>query len=143
MASSNIPTALSDWKPVFDFLEHESKFQAAAAAITGAAAAWWLKTVLGSRADHQVIPHPTASGLAAALLMLAAFLFFVDQGRLAKKYGELARYVADDRTVPPGWANHLVRDVYDPGSVTQWFPYYAARVALFAVGGIVLWMLFR
>ena len=50
-AKSNPPRG-DDWKSVFAFLEQEIKFQAAAAAVTGAAAAWWLKAILTKGPGH-------------------------------------------------------------------------------------------
>ena len=88
------------WKPVFDFLEHEARFQAAAATATGAAAAWWLKSLLAPAKDAPPLPHPTASRIAAALLALASFLFLVTEGRLSARYGELARHLALGEAVP-------------------------------------------
>jgi hypothetical protein len=45
------PLDAAAWKPLFDFLDHETRFQAAAAAITGAAAAWWLKLLIAPTKD--------------------------------------------------------------------------------------------
>jgi hypothetical protein len=137
--------ALADpaaWAPVFAFLEHESRFQAAAAAITGAAAAWWLKALLAPPRDGNPLPHPIASKIAAGLLAVASFSFFVDQGRVAGKYGELARHVALREPVPNDLTSTLVRNVWEPSAVVTWLPYYTARGILVVVGLVVLWMLF-
>lgn len=133
---------LADWTPVFDYLEHEARFQAAAATVTGAAAAWWLKSLLSPARDAPPNPHPRASRIAATLLAVSSFLFLLDQGRLAKKYGELARMLAVGETPPPTWTAKLVRGAWDVGSLVQWSPYYVARALLFVVGAIVLWMLY-
>jgi hypothetical protein len=130
------------WKPVFAFLEGEARFQAAAAAITGAAAAWWLKGLLAPPPQSSRERHPQAARIAASLLAVSAFLFFLDQGRLSKKYGDLARMLALGQEPPPGWADNLVRNFSDPAAVLQWLPYFVARILLFVVGFIVLWMLF-
>ena len=131
-----------DWKPVFDYLAHEAQFQAAAATVTGAAAAWWLKTLLSPARDGATERHPRASRIAAALLGASAFLFLVDEGRLSKMYGELARMQALGGTPSDEWTARLVRGVWQQTSLVQWSPYYAARALLFAVGAIVLWMLY-
>lgn len=133
----------ADWKPVFDYLEHEARFQAAAATVTGAAAAWWLKALLAPPRDPPTEQHPRASRLAAALLAVSSFLFLLDQGRLSKMYGELARSLATGQTPPAEWTDKLVRGTWRLGSLVQWSPYYVARLLLFVVGAIVLWMLFN
>ena len=130
------------WQSVLDFLEQESRFQGAGAAITGGAAAWWLKALLTPPPAGALIPHPTASRVAASLLALASFLFLIDQGRLAKNYGELARYLALDQRVSVPWSSHLVREIGDWRSVRDWLPYCVARAILLIVGVIVVWMLF-
>jgi hypothetical protein len=131
------------WKPVFDFLEHEARFQAAAATATGAAAAWWLKSLLSPAKDARPLAHPIASRIAAALLALASFLFLVTEGRLSAQYGKLARHLALGEAVPREWTGLLVRDVANLAVVQAWWPYYAARAILLLVGLIVVWTLFR
>jgi hypothetical protein len=131
-----------DWTPVFDYLEHEARFQAAAGAVTGAAAAWWLKALLSPARDAAPERHPRASRVAAALLAACSFLCLVDQGRLAKKYGELARMLAVGETPTAEWTARLVRGTWQWAPLIQWSPYYAARGLLLAVGAIVLWMLY-
>ena len=131
------------WQPVFAFLEHEARFQAAAATATGAAAAWWLKALLAPAKDAPPLEHPLASRIAAALLAAAAFLFLVTEGRISAHYGQLARYLALGQTVPREWASVLVRDVRDFAVLVAWWPYYAARGLLLVVGAIVVWSLFR
>jgi len=131
-----------DWKPVFDYLEHEARFQAAAATVTGAAAAWWLKALLSPAHDAAPERYPRASRIAAALLAASSFLFLLDEGRLSKMYGELARMQALGQTPPVEWSARLVRGTWQAAPLIQWSPYYAARGLLFAVGAIVLWMLY-
>ncbi|HEX2095090.1 MAG TPA: hypothetical protein VHG28_22005 [Longimicrobiaceae bacterium] len=131
-----------NWKPMFDFLEHEARFQGLAAAATGAAAAWWLKALLAPEAGVTSLSHPVASRLAAGLLTIAAFLFLISQGRLAKKYGELACYLALNQEVPTEWSSNVVREFWKWDTVMQWFPYYAARAVLLVVGFVLIWMLF-
>ena len=70
----------SDWAPVFAYLENEARFQAAAGAVTGAAAAWWLKTLLSPAAGAAPERHPRTSRIAAALLAGSSFLCLLDQG---------------------------------------------------------------
>ena len=130
------------WQPIFAFLEHEARFQAAAATATGAAAAWWLKGLLAPSKDAPPLAHPTASRVAAGLLTLAAFLFLVTEGRISARYGELARYLALGEQVPRPWVDVLVRDVHDPNVLWAWWPYYAARFLLLVIGVIVVWSLF-
>ena len=132
-----------DWKPVFDYLEHESRFQAAAAAITGAAAAWWLKALLSSAPGATLDRHPRLSRLAAALMALSSFLFFAEEGRLSKKYGELASMLAAGKTPSDDWVAILVRGKWEWASLVQWSPYFAARLLLYVIAGIVFWMLYR
>jgi len=131
-----------DWSPVFAYLENEARFQAAAGAVTGAAAAWWLKTLLSPAPGAPPERHPRTSRIAAGLLAGSSFLCLLDQGRLAKKYGELARMVATGVTPPTEWMDRLVRGTWQWTSLVQWSPYYAARGLLFAVGAIVVWMLY-
>jgi hypothetical protein len=131
-----------DWTPVFNYLEHEAQFQAATATVTGAAAAWWLKALLAPTRDAAAERYPRASRLAAALLAASSFLCLVDQGRLAKKYGELARMLALGQTPPDEWTARLVRGTWEWASLIQWSPYYAARGLLVVVGTIVVWMLY-
>jgi hypothetical protein len=131
-----------DWSPVFAYLENEARFQAAMGAVTGAAAAWWLKELLSPVRDAPAERHPRASRVAAALLAASSFLSLLDQGRLAKKYGELARMLATGMTPPAEWTARLVRGTWQWASLVQWSPYYAARGLLFIVGLIVLWMLY-
>jgi hypothetical protein len=131
-----------DWKPAFDYLEHEARFQAAAATITGAAAAWWLKALLSPARDAAPERHPKASRVAAGLLAASSFLFLLDEGRLSKMYGELARMQAVGETPSAEWTARLVRGTWQWAPLIQWSPYYAARGLLFAVGAIVLWMLY-
>jgi hypothetical protein len=133
---------VSDWSPVFAYLENEARFQAAAGAVTGAAAAWWLKALLSPAPGAAPERHPRTSRIAAALLAGSSFLCLIDQGRLAKKYGELARMVATGMTPPAEWTDRLVRGTWQWASLIQWSPYYAARALLFAVGAIVVWMLY-
>src|SRR6185436_10510967 len=130
------------WQPLFNFLEHEARFQAASATVTGAAAAWWLKGLLAPAKDAPPLAHPTASRIAAALLALVSFLFLVTEGRISARYGELARLVALGAPVPPAWLDVLVRDVHNPAVVAAWWPYYAARALLLVAGSIVVWSLF-
>lgn len=130
------------WQPIFNFLEHEARFQAAAATVTGAAAAWWLKGLLAPGKDAVPLAHPTASRVAATLLALVSFLFLVTEGRISARYGELARLIAIGAPVPPSWLDVLVRDVHNPAVVAAWWPYYLARVLLLATGVIVAWSLF-
>lgn len=130
------------WQPIFNFLEHEARFQAAAATVTGAAAAWWLKGLLAPPKDAVPLTHPTASRIAAALLALVSFLFLVTEGRISARYGELARLIALGVPVPPSWLDVLVRDVHNPAVVVAWWPYYAARAILLVAGAIVVWSLF-
>jgi hypothetical protein len=130
------------WQPIFSFLEHEARFQAAAAAVTGAAAAWWLKGLLAPSKDAVPLAHPTWSRIAAALLALASFLFFVTEGRISARYGELARLIALGAPVPPSWLDVIVRDVHNRAVVVAWWPYYAARALLLAAGAIVVLSLF-
>jgi hypothetical protein len=131
-----------DWTPVFSYLEHEAQFQTATATVTGAAAAWWLKALLAPAREAAPERHPRASRVAAALLAASSFLCLVDQGRLAKKYGELARMLAVGETPPTEWTAILVRGTWQWASLVQWSPYYAARGLLFLVGVIVAWMLY-
>jgi hypothetical protein len=131
------------WQPLFDFLEHEARFQAAAATTTGAAAAWWMKSLLAPPKDAPPLAHPLASRVAAGLLTLVAFLFLVTEGRISARYGELARHLALGEAVPRAWVAVLVRDVHDPAVVWAWWPYYAARLLLLVVAAIVVWSLFR
>ena len=131
-----------NWQPVFDYLEHESRFQAAAAAVTGAAAAWLLKGILVPSRDAQPLAHPAAAGLAAGLLALASFLFLVEQGRVAKMYGELARLIATGAHPTQEWQQILVREFWDLSTIVAWFPYYGARSLLLVVVAVVAWMLF-
>src|SRR5438045_2967590 len=91
MEGAMLPTDAAGWKPVFDFLEQETKFQAAAAAITATAAAWWVKALIAQDAKEPA--HPRASRLAALLLLIVAFTFYINEGRLAAKYGTLARAI--------------------------------------------------
>ncbi len=130
------------WQPIFSFLEHEARFQAAAAAATGAGAAWWLKGLLAPGKDAPPLAHPTASRVAAGLLALVAFLFLVTEGRISARYGELARHLALGEEVPRAWLAVLVRDVYDPTVLWAWWPYYTARLLLLVVALIVVWSLF-
>lgn len=131
------------WKPVFDFLEHETRFQAAAATATGAAAAWWLKSLLAPAKDAPPLAHPIASRIAASLLALASFFFLVTEGRLSARYGELARHLALGEAVSRDWTALLVRDVWSCAVIQAWWPYYTARGLLLLVGAIVIWTLFR
>jgi hypothetical protein len=130
------------FQPIFDFLEHEARFQAAAATATGAAAAWWLKGLLAPGKDAVPLEHPTASRVAASLLTLAAFLFLVTEGRISARYGELARYIALGESVPRPWLDVLVRDVRDPAVRWAWWPYYTARGLLLVVAALLVWSLF-
>ena len=131
----------ADWKPVFDYLEHETRFQAAAAAVTGGAAAWWLKSLLATAREPIPERYPRASRLAAGLLAASAALFLIDEGRVSKKYGELARMLATGSSPDGAWTSLLVRGTWNAPSLVQWSPYYGARALLFVVGAIVLWML--
>jgi hypothetical protein len=140
--SGKAPVTPPDWTPVFNYLEHEAQFQAATATVTGAAAAWWLKALLSPARDAAPERHPWTSRLAAALLAASSFLCLVDQGRLAKKYGELARMLAAGDTPSAEWTAKLVRGTWQWAALIQWSPYYAARGLLFAVGVIVAWMLY-
>ncbi|MEO6528933.1 MAG: hypothetical protein ABIP93_20110 [Gemmatimonadaceae bacterium] len=134
--------AADSWEPIFKFLEHEARFQAAAATATGAAAAWWLKSLLAPGKDAPPLAHPTASRVAAALLALVSFLFLVTEGRISARYGELARHSALGEPVPTAWVAVLVRDWRDPAVLLAWWPYYGARLLLFVVAAIVVWSLF-
>jgi hypothetical protein len=142
-----MPTDVAGWKPVFDFLEHEAKFQAAAAGITGAAAAWWLKALLTPPSETNKPqppgPHRAARAWAALLLTAAAFCFFVDQGRIAARYGVLARAIVFGTPIPGDFPAGLVRDVYNGATWRAWYPYYAARLLLLGVGAIVAWLLWE
>ncbi|MEP6622481.1 MAG: hypothetical protein ABJE47_24365 [bacterium] len=132
-----------DWRPLFDYLEHEAKFQAAVGTVTGAGAAWWLKALLAQAKDSVRPTYPRASRLAAALLALSSYCCFLEQGRLSKKYGELAVMLASGVTPSADWTEIVVRGRWQLETLVQWSPYYAARALLFAVGAIVLWMLYR
>ncbi|MDQ6830121.1 MAG: hypothetical protein M3081_14790 [Gemmatimonadota bacterium] len=132
----------SDWQPIFDFLEHEARFQAAAATATGAAAAWWLKGLLAPGKEAPPLAHPTASKVAASLLALTAFLFLVTEGRISAHYGQLARHLALHEEVPRAFLAVLVRDVHDSDVLLAWWPYYAARFLLLVVAAIVVSSLF-
>lgn len=136
------PLDPASWKPVFDFLEQETKFQTAAAAITAGAAAWWLKSLIAPAKEAPKPSHPRLSKTAAVLLAIAAFGFYIDEGRLAVKYGQLARALAFGETVPEHFASTLVRDVFDLGTWPSWYPYYLARLVLLVVGIIVITILF-
>jgi hypothetical protein len=130
------------WQPVFSYLEHEARFQAAAATATGAAAAWWLKSLLSPGKDAPPLPHPLASRIAATLLTTSSFLFLVTEGRLSAQYGQLARFLALKQDVPTKWAAAMVRDVHDSDVLLAWWPYYFARGLLLVVGAILVWSLF-
>ena len=156
-AKSNPPRG-DDWKSVFAFLEQEIKFQAAAAAVTGAAAAWWLKAILTKgpgTLGSSALTQSFAGRLAATLLTFSAFLFFLDEGRLAKRYGDLARALAKSENPAEPLTATLVRNVSLPKkdahghwqwiewpTVVQWSPYYLARLLLFAVAAILLSLVF-
>src|SRR5256885_15992331 len=105
MEGAMLPTDAAGWKPVFDFLEQETKFQAAAAAITATAAAWWVKALIAKDAKEPA--HPRASRLAALLLLIVAFTFYINEGRLAAKYGTLARAITIAQPIPGELANSL------------------------------------
>lgn len=134
--------ATEEWKPVFDYLEQETRFQAAASGLTGAVAAWWLKALLFPAKDVAPPAHLTESKVAALLFAVSAILFLVEQGRLARWYGELARYVARGTTVPPLWTETLVRNVYSPAVWRNWSAYYAARLTLMLGGAFAVLALF-
>jgi hypothetical protein len=130
-----------DWKPVFSYLEQETKFVAAATTLTGAVAAWWLRGILTTPQGG-----PSASALArwaAGLLTSSAFLFLLDQGRLSKRYGDLARCLAKGEAIGDNLLNDLVRDHKKARPTHQWLPYYAARVLLYIVGAILIVMLYQ
>jgi len=62
----------SDWQPIFDYLEHEAGFQAAAATVTGAAAAWLLNLVIAREKEAPPLPHPIATRWLAAFPLTMA-----------------------------------------------------------------------
>jgi len=132
-----------DLKPLFDYLEHEAKFQSAVAAVTGAAAAFWLKAIFTRQKDPAPEPYPRATRVAAALLALSSFLCLIDQGRIAKKYGELADLMARGAAPDSAWRHNVVRGRWELDALMQWSPYFGARALLYVVGAIVLWMLYR
>jgi hypothetical protein len=128
-----------DWKPVFSYLEQEIKVIASFATVTGAVAAWWLRSMLTPGS-------PSGSVLArwaAGLLTTSAFLLLLDEARLSKRYGDLARCVAKREEIGDNLMNDLVRNHKELGANKQWLPYYASRVLLYAVGAILLVMLYR
>jgi hypothetical protein len=132
-----------DYKPLFDYLEHEAKFQSAVATITGAAAAFWLKTIFTRQKDPAPEPYPRATRLAAALLAVSSFLCLLDQGRISKKYGELADLMAAGAAPDSAWRQSVVRGRWSLDALVQWSPYFGARALLYLVGGIVFWMLYQ
>jgi hypothetical protein len=132
-----------DYKPLFDYLEHEAKFQTAVATVTGGAAAFWLKAIFTRQKDPAPEPYPIATRLAAALLAVSSFLCLLDQGRIAKKYGELADVMARGAEPDSAWRHNVVRGRWDTAALIQWSPYFGARLLLYVVGAIVLWMLYR
>jgi hypothetical protein len=134
---------LPDFKPLFDYLEQEAKFQAAVATVTGGAAAFWLKSIFTRQKDPIAEPYPRATRLAAALLAVSSFLCLIDQGRISKKYGELADLMAVGAAPDSAWRHNVVRGRWDQSALIQWSPYFGARALLFVAGGIVLWMLWR
>jgi hypothetical protein len=87
---------------VFNYIEHEARFQAAAATATGAAAAWWLEGLLTPGAVDTRPTHPLTSRIAASLLALAAFLFLVTEGRISADNGQLALQLAQHPAVIAG-----------------------------------------
>ncbi len=124
----------ADCKPGFDYLEHEARFQAAAV--------WWLETLLVSSREPVRRGQPRATRIAAALLAASSFLFLLDEGRLSKTCGELARMNAVGEAPSAEWTAKLVRGTSHWAPLIQWSPYYIARALLVAVGAIVLWMLY-
>ena len=129
------------WHSVFDYLKNEASFQGTAATATGVAAAWILKTVLLPSKDAVPLAHPTAARLAAILLAGASFLFLVEQGRLSKVYGEIARHLAGGGGLPDSWQHTLVRDDRSVRVIQEWLPYYAARGLVLVAIVFVVWML--
>lgn len=134
---------LPDFKPLFDYLEHEARFQAAVATVTGGAAAFWLKAIFTRQKDSMDEPYPRATRLAAALLAVSSFLCLIDQGRIAKKYGELADLMAVGAAPDSAWRHNVVRGRWDQDALIQWSPYFGARALLYLAGAIVLSMLWR
>jgi hypothetical protein len=67
----------------------------------------------------------------------------MDEARLSKRYGDLARCLAKGEEIGDGLTNNLVRDIRVARATLQWLPYYAARALLYVVGAILLVMLYR
>lgn len=153
------------WKSVFAFLEQEIKFQAAAAAVTGAAAAWWLKAILtpspavtAAAAPVTLVPLTQSflGRVAATLLAASACLFLMDEGRLTKRYGDLARALAKNEStedltktlvrhisLPAKFAKIELKEWFDWRTALQWSPYYVGRLCLYGVAAILLGLVFK
>jgi hypothetical protein len=142
------PTSASTYDRLFDYLEKEMAFQAAISAVSGAAGAWLVSTLLFN--DPQKVPsvlraqvtliglHISPGGLAkigAGCLAMAALLFLTHRGQLARHYGEMAKNVATGESIELD--NVPIRRLGDPHAVRAQWQYYTARL-LFTLGCVAL-----
>ena len=122
---------------VFDYLDKEMNFQAAASTVSGAAGAWILKEVIFAPNLEQLRLAGRWSLPAVVLLLLVACaLFLLERGHLARIYGEFARAVAKHGGIEEKELDLIVRKVSDGHTLRFWWLYYAARLCLLLAAAI-------